>query len=84
MSDEDWKCLEGAGWCVDWKKERWFGALATQATKEFDTVGDAIREFENLTDQDTSNDCWPFGAPHGFSWDGGHVDGEGCLSYIKT
>jgi hypothetical protein len=99
LSDEDWFALEKAGWKVDWVKdqeerffhkkgqERWLGALAKNAEKEFETPGQAMREFEKITGQTVSDEgCNCCGAPHSFSWDvgdkWGYASGEDCLSYM--
>lgn len=86
LSDENWKALEKAGWAVEWKKEKWLGALATSASKDFPTVAEAIREFESVTAQDASDEgCNCCGPPHSFSWDeGGHgyASGSDCLQYM--
>src|SRR3990167_9656972 len=81
LSDEDWYKLEAAGWRVKWYKdepegimrragdERWLGALARGAEKEFETPADAFREFEAVTGQSASDEgCNCCGAPHSFSW----------------
>lgn len=83
LSDDDWKKLEAAGWSVEWKKERWLGALAKSASKDFDSVGAAIREFEEVTGQQASDEgCNCCGAPHSFSWEGGYASGEDCLQHL--
>ena len=82
LTDEHWHALAAAGWTVDWYKdkessifgkgERWLGALASRARKEFETPGDAVREFERLTGRDTTDDgCNCCGPPHSFSWGDG-------------
>lgn len=49
--------------------DRWLGGLATEASKEFASVEDAIREFESITGQDASAEgCNCCGPPHSFSW----------------
>lgn len=91
LKDEDWKKLEEAGWKVYWakdegKSERWLGALATQAEKEFDTMKEAILEFEKVTGQcATDQGCNCCGEPHDFSYikkDGSHdyYDGTSVLN----
>lgn len=83
LKDEDWYALEKAGWKVAWVKDdkhkmryekkgsdRWLGALATSATKEFYTLADAIREWEKITKQDASDEgCNCCGPPHTFKTD---------------
>lgn len=83
LSDDDWKKLEAAGWTVEWEEEVWLGALARRASKDFETVGDAIREFEKVTGQEASDEgCNCCGAPHSFSWEGGYACGEDCLEHL--
>jgi len=83
LKDEDWNNLEKAGWIVWWKKndptsinDRWLGALATKAEKEFDTIKEGLIEFEKVTKQSvTDSGCSCCGPPHDFSWirkDGEH------------
>ena len=86
LKDEDWYNLEKAGWKIDWykdekdilgkKRERWLGALARGAEKEFNTPKEAIIEFEKITGQDASAEgCNCCGPPHSFSWgDGDEYD----------
>lgn len=63
--------------------DRWLGALSKEASKEFDNVGDAIREFERLTKQNASDEgCNCCGPPHGFEWDGDSCSGESCLEHL--
>jgi len=76
LSDDDWFKLEKAGWNVRWIKDdkyfkkfcngdRWLGALATNATKEFNCLTDAIEEFEKITGQDYyEQGCLCCGKPH--------------------
>lgn len=56
--------------------ERWLGALATHAAKEFENPADAIEEFERITGQDAGAiGCNCCGSPHSFSYtdeDGGY------------
>jgi hypothetical protein len=55
------------------------GALATAASKDFETPGDAMREFERLTGQDVADEgCSCCGAPHAFSWGCAGSDACGC------
>lgn len=100
LKDEDWKALEKAGWKVKWFKDqeasplqnkrsdRWLGALAEEATKEFDSIREAIQEFEKITGQDVSDEgCNCCGAPHNFIWkdDKGYFhscSGQSCLDYM--
>lgn len=90
LKDEDWLALEAAGWNVAWEKdkkpdrfglrggeERWLGALSTSASKNFETPGDAMREFESITGQKVTDEgCNCCGAPHNFRW--GCATSEDC------
>lgn len=99
LKDEHWFALEKAGWVVEWKANdkdslfgtdsngRWLGALATSAKKEFNSIKDALREFEEITGADVSCEgCNCCGAPHSFNWKDGadhhYESGEGLLSYM--
>lgn len=68
--------------------DRWLGAIAKEAWKDFDSVADAIREFERLTDQTASDEgCNCCGAPHSFSWtdDAGkheYASGDDVLAHL--
>lgn len=85
LKDKDWVALQKAGWKVKWYKDennpdsiraktlndegRWLRALASRATKEFLTLKECIKEFEEVTKQDVSdNGCNCCGAPHTFNW----------------
>jgi hypothetical protein len=72
LTDDDWRNLEKAGWEVDWREERWLGALATRASKHNTTLREAIAEWETITGQ-YSNElgCGCCGAPHYFSAENG-------------
>jgi hypothetical protein len=85
LRDEDWHKLAAAGWAVDWEKdktgplrkgERFLGALAMRASKDFADPREAIAEFERITGQDASDEgCNCCGPPHSFSYkdaDGGY------------
>lgn len=76
-------------------EKRYLGALASAAFKNFETPGEAMREFEKLTGLDVSDEgCNCCGAPHAFEWgravddtlpeeaEYGYVSGEGCLKYL--
>lgn len=68
---------------VDQHDYRFLGAAAQAAEKEFETPGDAMREFEKITGQDVSDDgCNCCGAPHIFSWDKGDASGGECLEHL--
>ena len=48
---------------------RYLGAVAHSAYKDFETPGDAMREFEKVTGQKVSDEgCNCCGAPHNFYW----------------
>lgn len=99
LKDKDWKNLEAAGWEVLWKKDnnrgmwvdddgRFLRALATEARKEFDSVEEAIKEWEQITGQTSTDEgCNCCGPPHAFSWndkDGNHGYSSGAdnLSHL--
>lgn len=69
-------------------KDRYMGALAKEACKNFKTPGDAMQEFEEITKQDVSEEgCNCCGAPHSFNWGApgknyGYASGEDCLAYL--
>ena len=78
LTDENWKALEAAGWSVEWVRnstspwrssgERWLGALATAASKSFDSVEAAKVDFERVTGLDPeAHGCSCCGPPHCFS-----------------
>lgn len=47
------------------KKDRWLGALAQEAWKEFASIEDAVREFEKITGQNIEDEgCRCCGEPH--------------------
>ena len=74
LKDEDWKNLEKAGWKVQWTRsrewspcERWLGALATSAEKEFESEEDGIREWKSIVGQNPNKlGCSCCGRPHYF------------------
>lgn len=81
LKDEDWLAPEKAGWRVSWIKDeedsifrtkgsdRWLGALAKECSKDFPTITDAIKEFEELTGMSVTDEgCNCCGAPHDFTW----------------
>lgn len=67
LTDADWKKLEQHGWIIDWKPERWLGALATSAKRDLPTVAMAKAEFAYITNKDPDEDgCECCGPPHYF------------------
>lgn len=82
LSDEDWRALEAAGWTLEplyGGGERWLGAIATGASKDFESMREAVEEFESITGQDASDEgCNCCGNPHNFSGrdeNGNYVEG---------
>jgi hypothetical protein len=79
LTDENWHALEAAGWQVRWVKDnpdglfpadgvRWLGALATEATREGLTLGEAVAEWESVTGAFAEDEgCVCCGQPHYFS-----------------
>lgn len=62
---------------------RYLGALAHYAFKHFDSIKEALQEFEKITGQDVSEEgCNCCGPPHCFSWEGDCCSGEECLQYL--
>ncbi len=83
LNDDDWFALQEAGWIVQWAKDetghsswvdkdgRWLGALATRATREGLTLGEAIEEWERVTGEDSADlGCSCCGTPHSFMYEG--------------
>lgn len=68
LEDEDWKALESAGWVVEWKEERWMGALAiTASIDNVESEEVAIAKWELATGMDASETGCPCcGQPHNF------------------
>lgn len=68
LEDEDWKKLESGGWAVEWKEERWFGALATSASIDnVESEDVAIAKWEAITGMDADAiGCTCCGQPHCF------------------
>lgn len=63
--------------------DRWLGCLAKSASKEFDSIREALEEFEKITGQDVSDEgCNCCGAPHTFEADGTYISGDDCLEYL--
>jgi hypothetical protein len=74
---------------------RYLGAIATKATKNFETPAEAMREFEKITGQSVMDEgCNCCGAPHSFRWgraiddslpktaEYGRASGEECREYL--
>lgn len=67
LDDDDWRALERAGWIVDWKPERFLGALATSAKRVGVTEEQARAEFFEATRQTGyEQGCSCCGTPHWF------------------
>lgn len=82
LTDEDWLRLEAAGWKVAWVKdnarhrsrfgsnERWLGALATKASKDFENIEAAVADWASVTGLDPfATGCGCCGQPHFFRKD---------------
>lgn len=95
LKDSDWVALEKAGWKVAWVREgrytksqlgkdgRWLGCPAKEASKEFPSLSDAIRDWEQITGGDASDEgCNCCGPPHSFHSGKDYCSGEECLSYL--
>jgi hypothetical protein len=80
LTDQNWLALEQAGWKVRWYRDdedgiyktgedgRWLGALASHAERRGLTLGAAIREWEQVTGQNSSAlGCSCCGTPHSFT-----------------
>ena len=68
-------------------KPRWLGALATSAYKRFDSLAEAISDFESVTGQVASDEgCNCCGPPHSFSTqDSGehqYASGDECAAVL--
>ena len=100
LKDEHWLALEKAGWKVDWYKDqneeffkpgkdgRWLGALASAASREGLPLMDAVREWETITGQcSTDAGCSCCGNPHTFTEyddNGGYVRSGPDASYVAS
>lgn len=98
LKDEHWLALEKAGWKVEWVKDdkdkfrrdstdRFLGALATRASKQFLTPREAMVEFEKVTGMSVCEEgCNCCGPPHCFEWGEGesfrYASGESCATYL--
>jgi hypothetical protein len=94
LDDDDWLKLEKAGWAIDWVRDRpdegfimrpdddgrWLGALAMNASREGLSLGAAIREWEDVTGQRSSDlGCGCCGTPHSFTY----TDENGKVEYYS-
>lgn len=76
LSDDDWRALEAAGWEVEWR-DRFLGALATEASREGLSLGAAIAEWESVTGQNSADlGCSCCGTPHSFHFEGDNGESE--------
>jgi len=83
IKEKDWLALEKAGWEVNWRSYGIGVKYVDRASKEFETPGQAMREFEKITGADVSDEgCNCCGAPHAFDWEGEYISGEECLKYL--
>lgn len=70
LTDADWVALEAAGWMVDWRPERFLGALATRAVREGLDLHSAKAEWSKITGQNPGEiGCPCCGPPHQFEGD---------------
>lgn len=68
---------------ADGEDGRFLGAVAREAYKEFDSLKDAILEWEAVTGMDASDEgCNCCGAPHNFSSDGEYASGDGIVTIL--
>ncbi len=79
---QSFKDLKNAG-----DDSRFLGAAAVQASKDFSSPGEAMREFERVTGRTVTDEgCHCCGAPHQFVWgegaDTGVVSGERCEEFL--
>lgn len=64
LNDEQWRALEKAGWKLSRPS---LGAIATDAEKEFNSIREAIDEFESITGENSYEEgCECCGPPHSF------------------
>lgn len=76
LKDKDWKNLAAEGWVVEWysdrgsifgEGDRFLGALASEASKDFPSLREGIVEWERITDQNADDEGCPCcGQPHYF------------------
>ena len=83
LKKKDWLNLEKAGWTVEWKEDTFLGSDAMHCNKEFNTIREALEEFEEITGQDVGdNGCNCCGPPHSFSWDDEYASGSDLYPYL--
>lgn len=67
LTTQDWKNLEDNGWDVAWRDKTFLGAWATEASKGFNNIEDAIEDFQSITGEDADDEGCPCcGPPHQF------------------
>lgn len=76
LTDDDWNNLAAEGWDVEWyadrgsffgSGERFLGALASGASKDFPSLKEGIAEWERITGQTADAEgCSCCGQPHYF------------------
>lgn len=85
LSDEDWIALEKAGWNVEWRKNRFLGALATEASRTGLNLMEAVSEWESVTNLNSlSAGCPCCGPPHNFTLyddNGNYIDSGPSADY---
>lgn len=60
-------------------EEKWLGAFAQYAYKHFNSIEEALEEFEKITKQNVLDDgCNCCGPPHEFTWSSSGCLGGGC------
>ena len=76
------KFKKGKGEFAD-EDGRYMGALAHGAWKKFDSIKEALEEFEKITGQNVTDEgCSCCGPPHSFSWEGGYCSGDDCSEHF--
>jgi hypothetical protein len=86
LSDRDWFKLEKAGWVVEWRNNA-HKPIASNASKEFNDIKEALIEFEKITGQEvTAQGCNCCGPPHNFTWEENgqkyYESGAGLFKYM--
>lgn len=67
LTDDDWNKLQQAGWSVNWREERFLGAIATDATYQCESIEEARQSFAVATGENPDAEgCDCCGPPHGF------------------